>query len=204
MGKWIKLSTMMNQVVGYAEANVMNTSRGVSGYIIDSDGNIDFPMIGKLHIEGKTREEVAEYVKKEIEKRDLAKDIVVTVEFLNLHFSVLGEVGSPGQYNFGRDRVSSVEALSMAKDMTIHGRRDSVCVYRDLGGKRATYYINMTDGQNLLSSLAYYLQQNDIVYVQPNNYRKRQSTAQGNQFQQASFWMSLTSVLTTVAVFFFK
>ncbi len=193
-----------NQVLGYAESSVINTSRGVSGYTIDRNGEIDFPMIGKLRIAGLTREEVAERVKKEIEDRELAKDVVVTVEFLNLHFSVSGEVNRPGQYNFGRDMVSITEALSLAGVMTLFGRRDSVFVIRESEGTRTTYFVNMLSGRELVNSPAYYLQQNDQVYVQPNDYRKRQSRVNGNVFQQPSFWMSLASVLTTVAVFFFK
>lgn len=191
-----------NQVLGYSEASTDNASRGVSGYTVDKDGNIDFPFLGKVKIAGLSRDEVSEKIKKSLEEKELAKDVVVTVEFLNLHFSVLGEVNRPGEYSFGRDKVSVVEALSKAGDMTLYGVRDSIYVMRSENGNQKVYVLSMLDAQSLTQSPAYYLQQNDVVYVQPNKYRRRQSVVNGNTFQTTSFWMSLVSLLTTLAVLF--
>lgn len=176
----------------------------ISGYTIDANGDIDFPVLGRLHVAGKTREEVADYVKKLAAQQNQASDLVVTVEFLNLHFTVLGEVSHPGEISFGQDRVSIPQALGLAGDLTLYGRRDSVFVYRENNGTRETHVVSLLDGQSLANSPVYYLQQNDVVYVQPNTYRKRQSVVNGNTFQSTSFWLSFTSVLTTIAVFLFK
>ena len=195
-----EISSLLNlpvqtTMVGYTGDR---TKRGMVGYTIDRHGDIDFPMIGKLHISGMSREEVAEYVKKVIEEKELAKDVVVTVEFLNLHFSVLGEVNRPGEFSFGQDRVTLLEALAEAGDMTIHGMRDSVYVLRTIDGKQTAHVVSMLNDLQLISSPAYYLQQNDVVYVVPNDYRKRQSRVNGNTFQSTSFWISISSVLISL------
>ena len=195
-----EISNLLNlpvssQVVGYTGDR---TNRGMSGYTIDRHGDIDFPMAGKLHIAGMSREEVAEYVKKTIEEKDLARDVVVTVEFLNLHYSVMGEVGKPGEYSFGQDRVTLPEALAQAGDLTLHGMRDSVYVLRTVDGKQTTHVVSMLNGRELLNSPAYYLQQNDVVYVVPNDYRKRQSKVNGNTFQSTSFWISISSIIISL------
>lgn len=96
-----------------------SSSRGVSGYTVDSNGNIDFPVLGAIHIEGMTREEVAAHIKKELQSHDLVKEPVVTVEYMNLTVSVMGEVNKPGRYNIEKDHVTILDALSQAGDLTI-------------------------------------------------------------------------------------
>ncbi|MBR1545755.1 MAG: polysaccharide biosynthesis/export family protein [Prevotella sp.] len=175
-------------------------SQYASGYTIDADGNIDFPLIGKINIAGKTRMETAAYIKEMLEKQEYAKDLVVTVEYMNLHVSILGEVKEPGQYSIDQDKITVLDALAKAGDLTIYGRRDSVMVIRQDGNQNTTYLINMTSAKDVLQSPAYYLQQNDVVYVAPNAARKRQT----NEFQSTSFWLSVSSLLTTIALFIFK
>ena len=148
--------------------------------------------------------EVEELVRTQIEKSELAKDVVVAVEFLNIHYSVLGEVHSPRRYAISADRISLPEAIASAGDLTIYGMRDNVYVLRKEGGKTVSYKVNLLNYEELLNSPVYYLQQDDIVYVEGNNTRKRQSNTNGNQFMNASFWISVASVLTTLAVLVFK
>ena len=100
--------------------------------------------------------------------------------------------------------MSLLEALSTAGDLTIYGKRDSIIIWREEDGMRKTYVANILNGKELVNSPAYYLQQGDIVYVQPNNYRKRQSTANGNQMSTPSFWLSAISALATIGVLIFK
>ena len=207
--KTTELTNVLNlpytsQIVGYSEMTAMGQGHGVSGYTLDSEGNIDFPMVGKIHLAGMTREQVAATVKKTLEERNIASSPVVTVEFLNLRFSVMGEVGHPGQFNITRDKLSITEALSQAGDLNLYGRRDSVFVYREDNGQQKTYALSLLDGKSLLGSPAYYIQQGDVIYVQPNNYRKRQATANASEVTRASFWLSSLSVLATLAVLIFK
>ena len=176
------------------------TSQGISGYTVDADGYIDFPILGKLHVAGMQREDIAQYIKQELVNKNLVKDPVVTVEFMNLCISVLGEVNQPGRFNIDRDRVTILDALSMAGDLTIYGNRSKVMVMRQEGDTQRVYGVNLTSGSHIYSSPVYYLQQNDVVYVEPNSVKARQSTVNGNNVRSTSFWISLASLLTTVAV----
>jgi polysaccharide export outer membrane protein len=126
------------------------------------------------------------------------------VEYLNLGFSVIGEVNSPGFYPIESDRTTLLQALSHAGDMTIYGDRNKVKVLRmNAQGQQDTYVLSMLDAEALTKSPAYFVEQNDVIYVQPNNYRKRQS-ANANDTTNGSFWISVVSVLTTIAVLVFK
>ena len=173
-------------------------SVGICGYTIDKEGNIDFPVIGKIHLAGLTRTEVAELIKKELQTRDLVKDPVVTVDFLNLTISLMGEVSRPGRYAIAKDHLTILEALALAGDLTITGRRDNVRVIRQEDGVQKTYLLDLCSSEALTASPAYYLNQNDIVYVEPNAMRARQSTVNGNTVTSASFWISIASLAATL------
>lgn len=203
----LRLSNLFNlpivsQQIG--QENSSNTSRGISGYTVDSKGDIDFPVLGALHVQGMTREEMAAYIKKELQSHDLVKDPVVTVEFMNLSIDVMGEVNSPGRYNIDKDNLTILDALSLAGDLTIYGKREKVLVLRNENGTQRVYGVNLCSADHLYSSPVYYLQQNDVVYVEPNDTKARQSTVNGNNVRSTSFWISLASLLTTIGVLVFK
>lgn len=180
------------------------STQGVSGYTVDKNGDIDFPVLGKLHIAGQTREEVATYIKGILFDGNWVKDPVVTVEYMNLCISVLGEVNTPGRYSIDRDQMTLLDALSMAGDLTIYGKRENVKVIRQENGRQQVYGLDLRSGEDLYHSPGFYLQQNDVVYVEPNNVRARQSTINGNNVRSTSFWLSLASFLTTIGVLIFK
>jgi len=193
---------IVSQQVGQESSS--GTNRGLSGYTVDSKGDIDFPVLGGLHVQGMTREEVAVYIKKELQSHDLIKDPVVTVEFMNLSVNVMGEVNRPGRYNIDKDHLTILDALSQAGDLTIYGKREKVLVLRNENGTQRVYGINLCSADHLYSSPVYYLQQNDVVYVEPNDTKARQSTVNGNNVRSTSFWISLASLLTTISVLIFK
>jgi polysaccharide biosynthesis/export protein len=180
-----------------------NSAEQLSGYTIDEEGNIDFPVIGKLHIAGMTRDQIASLIKNNLVSSDLLKDPVVTVNFLNLHVSVLGEVAHPGQISISRDQINLLEALSMAGDLTIYGNRYPVYVIREENGERVTLAVDLRS-KDLFNSPAYYLKQNDVIYVQPNKVRAGQSTINDNNMKSVSIWMSIASLLATISVLIFK
>lgn len=182
----------------------MTSSGNVSPYTIDSQGDINFPVLGKLHIAGMNREEVAEYIRRELISRDLAKNPIVTVEYLNLSVSVMGEVSSPGLYNFNSDNFTILEALSAAGDLTIYGKRDNVRVLREENGKQKVYELDLNSGDLLTQSPVYYLKQNDVIYVEPNATKARMSTPNGNSALTPTFWISIASFVTTIAVLIVK
>lgn len=180
------------------------SSQGVSGYTVDANGEIDFPVLGKIKVVGKKREEIAQYIKSELLRENLIKDPVVTVEFMNLCVAVLGEVNNPGRFAIDRDRMTVLDALSMAGDLTIYGNRSKVLVLRQEGDVQRVYGIDLTSGKHVYTSPAYYLQQNDVVYVEPNNVKARQSTVNGNNVRSTSFWISLASLLTSIGILIFN
>ena len=171
-------------------------------FTVDREGNIDFPQLGTIHVEGMTRDDLAKHLKKEIVGNRIALDAVVLVEFKNHQISILGEVGKPGKYNIEKDYITILDAISMAGDLTIQGQRNNITVLREEQGQQKAYSINMNDAAQLHSSPVYYLQQNDIVYVEPNKAKAGQSTINGNTVRSTSFWMSLASLVLTVVTFF--
>ena len=167
------------------------------GYVVDEQGFIDFPVLGKLNVAGKTRWELADMIKNKLISEGYLTDAVVNVEFMNFKVSVMGEVTSPGTFDIEGDKVTVLQALSLARDLTIFGRRDNVCVIREKDGQRTMYEINLTD-VDLFKSPAYYLQQNDIVYVQPNDIKARQSTTDDKTLRISSIALSSGSLLVSV------
>lgn len=168
----------------------------VLGYLVDSNGYIDFPILGQLYVEGLTRLQLTDLIKRRLIEEDLIKDPIVTIQFLNFKISVMGEVARPGSFTISGDRITLLEALSMAGDLTIYGRRDRVAVIREKDGIRTVLFHDLRSAE-LFNSPCYYLQQNDIVYVEPNKAKAGQSNI--NQNNSASIWLSVISVLATVA-----
>ena len=170
----------------------------ILAYTVDEQGDINFPVLGKVAVSGKTRQEVAAYLRSRLIERDLVKDPIVIVEYVNLGVNILGEVNRPGHLDVMKDYFTILDAIAAAGDLTINGQRENVMVFREIDGEDQTFVINLCDRQNLLSSQAYYLQQNDVIYVSPNPKRKREAKSMGNTFNQPSIWISLASLLTTI------
>ena len=200
-----KIAAMFNlsyatRYMGAISDDVVSTAQnaGVQGYMVEDDGTIDFPVLGRVHVSGLTRDEISRLIKDKLISEGLVQDPVVTVEYLNLKVSVLGEVNKPGRVSIDRDAYTILDALSAAGDLTIYGMRESVRVIRSEKGLRKTYVVNLCSAQNLYSSPVFYLQQNDMIYVEPNDVRARQSTVNGNNVRSTSFWVSIASLLATV------
>lgn len=179
-----------------AGTNVAN--QRLLGYVVDNDGCIEFPELGKLNVAGMTRWELSELIKDKLIKQGFLTDAVVTVEFMNFKISVIGEVTSPGTFDIEGDKVTILQALGLARDLTIFGRRDNVSVIRERDGSRVIYEIDLTD-VDLFNSPAYYLQQNDVVYVQPNEIKARQSTTDDKTLRTTSIIVSSGSLLVSIA-----
>lgn len=196
-----EIASMFNlPIVAFQAANSANysASQSILGYSVDNDGCITFPVLGKIYVAGMNRWELADKIKQMLVESDLIKDPVVTVAFMNFKVSVMGEVAAPGTYTIDGDKITILEALSLARDLTIFGRRDNVAVIREQNGVRTTYQVDLRS-TDLFNSPAYYLQQNDIIYVTPNKVKAGQSTINENTTKSAAFWVSVGSFLTTVA-----
>ena len=188
-------------LTGGTSSGATNMSQDAYYYTVDSKGDIDFPVVGKIQVAGLTREEIAEKVKKSLVDASLVKDPTITVSLSNLHYSMMGEVAKPGQYAIEEEKVTILDAISKAGDLTIQGKRNDVMVLRQENGHQKIYKINLCSGRDIFNSPAYYLQQNDVVYVTPNDTKKRSSTLNGNTVQSTGFWMSISSLIVTILTF---
>lgn len=153
---------------------VSSTSTGVgvvsrpnSGYLVELDGSIQFPVLGRIQVVGLTKSELTEFLRKTLVDKKLLIDPIVTVNFLNFRVTVLGEVSHPTVVNVPNEKISLLEAIGMAGDLTIYARRDNLLVIREEKGKRILKRINLNSG-NIFTSPYYYLKANDIVYAEPN------------------------------------
>ena len=196
-----QISQLFNLMGETRGSSANNLSQDAYYYTVDSKGDIDFPVVGKIQVAGLTREEIAEKVKKSLVDASLVKDPTVTVSLSNLHYSMMGEVAKPGQYAIEEEKVTILDAISKAGDLTIQGKRNDVMVLRQENGHQKIYKINLCSGRDIFNSPAYYLQQNDVVYVTPNDTKKRSSTLNGNTVQSTGFWMSISSLIVTILTF---
>ena len=174
-----------------------SSSSSISGYTIADDGAIDFPTLGRIKVAGLTKQQIAKLIKDELRNQGQVNDAVVTVEFMNLTYEVLGEVGRPGRYPIGKDGLTIIDAIATAGDLGIQGNRENVKVLRKENGFQKTYELDLCSTSSIITSPAFYLQQDDIIYVEPNDIRMRQTRVNCNNVRSASFWMSLGSFVTS-------
>lgn len=172
-----------------------------SGYTIDSQGCITFPILGKIHVAGMSREELTEYLVKLLEERELVKDPVVTVEFENLCVSVLGDAISSKRIFINKDYYTILDVMADMGDLQITGVRETVKVLRNDNGVVTAYNVNLCSAQDIYASPVYYLQQNDVIYIAPNNKKSRGYYDNASLIVSPSFWMGLvTSSLSITSV----
>jgi len=180
------------------ENDKATTQGTLETYLVDNDGTIDFPILGRLTVEGLTKNECENMIKDKL-KTYLKETPVVMVRMPEFKITVLGEVNKPGQFTIKNEKVNILEALALGGDMSIYGRRDNVKLIReDQNGKRHIYTMDLTDATIIYNPL-YQLQQNDVVYVTPNKTKSRfASSGQSTQlwFTAASMLISLGTMIT--------
>lgn len=191
-------STMQISMTSSSIGSKSSVGRYNIPYRVNSDGNIDYPILGTLHVEGLTRDELQSLIMTKLKQAKLLMDSIVTVSFLNHSINVLGEVNKPGRIGFDKDRYTILDAIADAGDLTLLGRRDSVLITRIENNTRTTYTIDLRNINSIFNSPIYYMQQNDVVYVKPNKKRIGESTINGNNIKSISVWMSLTSLLLSL------
>ncbi len=196
-----ELATIFNlPVVSYQAGSETVSGAGqqrLMGYVVDNEGKIEFPVLGTLDVSGLTRWQLSKMIRERLLDGYLS-DAVVTVEFMNFKVSVIGEVNSPGTFTIEGDKVTILQAISLAKDLTIFGERENVTVIRERNGERTMYEINLCEVE-MFKSEAYYLQQNDVVYVQPSKVKARQSTTDDKALRMTSIFVSGGSLLVSLA-----
>lgn len=185
-------STSLNSLS--ATATGSSSTQSLQVRTVDEEGYVDMPIIGPVQCSGLTRSELARAIADKIIEGGYINDPTVNVQFSDMKISVIGEVARPGTFDITRDRISIFDALAMAGDMTVYGVRSEVIVTRENNGERTIEVLDLTS-KDIFDSPAFYLQQNDVVYVKPNKY-KAQS---GEISQNRSFYLSLVSTAVSVA-----
>lgn len=200
------LSQLFSLYSTYSIGNVSGNSGSMqqksSEYTVGSDGYINFPVLGRLNVLNKTREELQDYIKEELIAQNLVKDPIVTVEFVNLNVLMMGATGAQ-RIPIDRDQFTILDAITQAGDLDISGQRENVRVIRESGAnQRTAYEVNLCSAEELYNSPVYYLQQNDVVYIEPSDKVKRTTTEYGSSMVNYTFWVGLlTSALTVIAIF---
>lgn len=171
-------------------------SGALQGYLVDNSGNINFPIIGKLHVAGLTKTECESLIKEKVSPYLSSNEKpIVTVRMASYRVTVLGEVGRPGVVPVSTEKMSVLEALAQSGDLTIYGKRDNIMLIREQPtGQKEIHRLNLNDA-NLINSPYFYLQQNDILYVEPNGVKAANSGI-GNA---TSLWLSGVGIVTSVA-----
>ncbi|WKK58397.1 polysaccharide biosynthesis/export family protein [Sphingobacterium sp. BN32] len=189
----VRATAPFNPISPYqgSTGNIQTSSIFVPTYTIDIDGNIDFPMIGEVKLEGLTRTEAIDYLRKKVQV--YINQPRISLEIRNFKVTVLGEVNNPGSFPVTNDRITILEALGLAGDLTINGVRNNILVIREINGKKDEIRIDLTKRESL-NSPAYYLMQNDVVYVEPNNARIQSS----KYTQNTSIFVSIAGLIITI------
>lgn len=156
------------------------SNNNASGYLVNQDGYIQFPILGSIKAAGLNKKEFSDYIARSLVEKKLLLDPIVNVRYLNFKVTVLGEVGHPTVVNVQNEKITLLEALGLAGDVTIFGKRDNVRVIRDEGSKKIVKAIDLNSAE-IFTSPYYYLQSNDIVYVEPNK-SKIASTSRSTQW----------------------
>ena len=181
----------------YSESNRnLYTTGQLQSYLVDNDGHIDFPIVGTLKVGGLTKSDCEQLIRsKIIPYLNKNENPIVTVRMTNYKISVLGEVNKPGMFTVNNEKINILEALAQAGDLTIWGVRDKVKLIReDATGKKEMHVLNLNDA-SIINSPYYYLQQNDIVYVEPNKVKARNSGVGST----TNLWFTGTSILVSLA-----
>ena len=173
--------------------NTVNVSSGVSYFRVNKKGNIEFPIFGTLHVGGLTTSEVSAMVQKRMIEEGYINDAVVNTKIMSFKVTVMGYVKTPGTQTYQGERLTILEALGKAGDLTNSAYRDNVLVLREENGQRKVYEVNLLDNQAVFNSPAYYLQQNDVIYVQPNKSQRVKGST-------SYTWLSVGSTVVGMVV----
>lgn len=179
----VTYSTSSNSAIGVAQQQ---------NYLVDTNGEIDFPVLGKIKIGGLSRDEVIDLLKNKLDP-DYIKNPNINIRIANYKVSVLGDVQMPGSYTIPNERITILEALALAGDLNISAQRDNILVQREEDGKKIEYNVNILS-KNIFTSPVYYLQQNDVVYVKPNYARIQSASSNSN----TGLFISISGLLITI------
>ena len=156
------------------------------------------PTLGMIRVQGLTRQEAADEIKYQLLASKLLLDPTVIVEYYDMSFYALGEVNRPGRIQIPTDQLNILEAIALAGDLTINGRRENILVFRTENGVQTPYQVDLTNTASIYGSPVYYLQQNDMIYVEPNAKKATQADQNAGTLRSLGFWMSLPSYILSL------
>lgn len=177
------------------ESTIISTRKSnlsLQPYVVNTEGFINFPVLGKIHVSGMTLEGLAQYLTEKISEKVV--DPIVTVELINFHVNVIGEVNKPGAQLVNRERFSVLDAIAGAGDLTAYGERNNVLLIREEDGQRVTHRLDLNDAATL-DSPYFFLKQNDVIYVEPNKVKQANSKVDADR----QYRLSMTSVIVSAA-----
>jgi polysaccharide export outer membrane protein len=186
-----------NQMISSVSQNGLNAmgQQQLFGYLVDNEGAISFPVLGVITAAGKTRKELTDFIQAQIREGGFVSDAVVDIRIVNFKVTVLGEVNRPGTFTLDHNRITLLQAIGTAGDLTIYGNRKNIKVLRDVNGIQTTYQVDLTSA-SFIDSDFYFLQQNDVVVVEPN-YAQIQAAGVN---RNASLFVSIAALLLSVIV----
>lgn len=187
----------MAPLISTRGSGVMN-SQYQALYTVDNEGNVTIPGLSPVKAEGLTRAQLAQSLQNLL-REGLLKDAVVTVDVFGRYVTMLGEVRSPGRVEITKDYLTLFEALGVVGDLNIQAMRNEIVVLRRENGEIKNYFVDLRS-KDVMSSPVFYLQQDDVVYVKPNKYRRGQSTVNDNSLRSISTWLSIASVATSITI----
>lgn len=165
-----------------------------NGYLVDADGNVMLPLLGKVYVKGKTTSDVRTQI--QLKAAEYYKEPVVNVRFANFKITVLGEVTRPGTYVMPNEKVTLLDAIGMAGDLTIYGKRENILLVRDADGKKEFVRFNLNESK-VFSSPYFYLQQGDMVYIEPN--KSKVASTDATQVRRIAIFTSVLTLLVVIA-----
>lgn len=189
----------------YMSTSYSNNNSKVLAYHVDTNGDIDFPVLGKIRVKGMTREEVAVTIKNLLQTNKLLDEVVVNCEILNHYVNVIGDAKNVGRIPITEDHMTVIELLAQCGDLPVTGERKNVMVIREENGEYKPHFLDLTSAEQVYNSEVFYLKPDDVVYVNPNKTKQRGSMASGNFWATPSTYiglfgtlMSLTSVIVAI------
>ena len=180
---------------GSSYAATSSTQSGIAYFQVDKEGSIHMPILGDINVLGKTNREVASMLEKQLDEGNYVKDASVKVKIMSFRVTVLGEVKNPGVQSLTTERLTLLEAIGKAGDLLPSAQRENILVMREVDGKRVSYSVDLTQAKSVVDSPAYFLQQNDVIYVTPNSAIKVKGSATGTY---VSLYGSILSVLASL------
>lgn len=174
-----------------------NNQINTAGYLVDGDGCIILPVLGKMNVAGLSIEDLQGRIEERLKDDGYINDAVVSVSPMNFRVSVVGEVASPQELHITGNRLTILEALAMCGDLTMDAQRDNVVVLRSKNGVSTPIVLDLTK-KSFLDSDGYYLQTNDIVYIEPNDLKKRRAVMNENWPKYAAFWVAVGAAVVNI------